>query len=205
VGKILLEMRKAIENRGGAGSITISSVQSSRNKGLIGKTVERISNERGTSSDRAVLEILSEEELQVIAIYHALSEKDVEQAMTHFLHTVGSDGILGDFPHPRAYGTFPRVIHHYSRERRLFTLEEAVRKMTSAPAKRLGLNSRGQIAPGYHADLILFPLENFRDTATFESPRQFASGLDWVFVNGIPIVEEGQLQERFPGQILRRQ
>ena len=202
--RILSEVRKSIENRGGAASITVVSVQSSKNKGLVGKTVEQISNERGMPCDRAVLEILAEEELQIIAIYHALSEKDVEQAMNHFLHMVGSDGILGEFPHPRVYGTFPRVIHHYSQERQLLTLEEAVRKMTSAPAKRLSLEGRGQIAPCYYADLVLFSLEHFRDNATFENPTQPASGLDWVFVNGIPVVEEGQPEDRSPGQILRR-
>ncbi|OGP87528.1 MAG: hypothetical protein A2156_10760 [Deltaproteobacteria bacterium RBG_16_48_10] len=202
--KILVEIKKAIENRGGMASITIASVQTPKNQRFVGMTLEQISREKGVSSDQAALALLIEEELKVIAIYHAMSEKDVELAMPHILQTVGSDGILGEFPHPRAYGTFPRVIRYYSQERKLFPLEEAIRKMTSAPAKRLNLKNRGQIAPGYYADLILFSLEHFKDTATFENPKQFASGLDWVFMNGIPIVEEGHLQERFPGQILRR-
>jgi N-acyl-D-amino-acid deacylase len=204
VNRILVEMRKTIEKRGGPGSITIASVQRSENRGLVGKTMEQISNERGIPSDQAVLEILTEEELQVIAIYHAMSEIDVELAMAHGLHTVGSDGILGEFPHPRAYGTFPRIIHHFSRGRKLFPIEEAVRKMTSAPAKRLGLKNRGQVNPGYIADLLLFDPETFQDTATFESPRQFARGLDWAFVNGIPLLEDGKIQKRLPGRIITR-
>ena len=124
--------------------------------------------------------------------------------MAHFLQTVGSDGILGEFPHPRVYGTFPRVIHHFSGERKLFPLEEAIRKMTSGPARRLNLEDRGQIARGYYADILLFEPENFRDTATFESPKQFATGLDWAFVNGVPVVEGGKLQETFPGTIIKK-
>jgi N-acyl-D-amino-acid deacylase len=203
VNRILVEIRKTIEKRGGPGSIILASVQRSKNRGLVGKTMEQISNERGIPSDQAVLEILTEEELQVIAIYHVLSEIDVELAMAHGLHTVGSDGILGEFPHPRAYGTFPRIIRHFSRGRNLFSIEEAVRKMTSAPAKRLGLKNRGQVTPGYFADLLLFDPETFQDTATFENSKQFARGLDWAFVNGIPVLEEGKLQETFPGQILK--
>lgn len=204
VNRILAEMRKSIEKRGGPRSITIASVKRSQNRGLVGKTMEQISSERRIPSDQAVLEILIEEELQVIAIYHAMSESDVELAMTHSLHTVGSDGILGEFPHPRTYGTFPRVIHHYSQERQLFGLEEAVRKMTSAPAKRLGLKNRGQVTPGYFADMLLFDPETFQDASTFENPRQFARGLDWAFVNGISLLEEEKLQEKLPGQIVTR-
>jgi len=202
--QILTELGKAIENRGGAASITIASVQSSENRKSVGKTLEQISTESGRSGDQTALDLLVEENLQIIAIYHSLSEKDVEEALTHFLQTVGSDGILGEFSHPRAYGTFPRVIHHFSGERKLFSLEEAIRKMTSGPARRLNLKDRGQIARGYYADILLFEPGNFRDTATFENPKQFATGLDWVFVNGVPVVKEGKLQEIFPGSVIKR-
>jgi N-acyl-D-amino-acid deacylase len=202
--RVLVEMRKTIEKRGGPRSITLASVQRPENRELVGKTIEQISKERGIPGDQAVLEILTEEHLQAIAIYHAMSETDVELAMAHRLHTVGSDGILGAFPHPRAYGTFPRIIHHFSREKKLFSLEEAVRKMTSAPAKRLGLKNRGQVTPGSFADLLLFDPETFQDTATFENSKQFARGLDWVFVNGVPLIEDGKSKERLPGKILTR-
>jgi N-acyl-D-amino-acid deacylase len=204
VNRILVEMRKTIEKRGGSESITIASVQRPENRGLVGKSMEQISDERGIPSDQAILEVLTEEELQVIAIYHAMSEIDVELAMAHGLHTVGSDGILAEFPHPRAYGTFPRIIHHFSRERKLFSIEEAVRKMTSAPAKRLGLKNRGQVTRGYFADLLLFDPETFQDTATFENSKQLARGLDWAFVNGVPLLEDGKLKETLPGQILTK-
>ena len=201
--RILVEMKRSIENRGGAGAVTIASLQTSRNQKYCGKTLEEVSGEKAMPSEKAALELIVEEQLQVIAIYHSISEPDVERAMVHPLQTVGSDGIMGAFPHPRTYGTFPRVIHHYSVEKRLFSLEEAVRKMTSTPANRLNLRSRGRVAPGFYADLLLFRPEDFRGNATFEDPEQFASGLDWVFVNGIPVIEEGKLQERYPGRVLK--
>ncbi len=201
--RYLVEMKKSIENRGGAGAITIASLQTSKNQKFCGKTLEEVSGEKAIPNEKAALELIVEEQLQVIAIYHSISEPDVERAMAHPLQTVGSDGIMGAFPHPRAYGTFPRVIRYFCREKKLFPIEEAVRKMTSAPARRLHLEDRGQIARGYYADILLFAPEQFKDTATFENPKQFATGLDWVFVNGIPVIEEGKLQERFPGRVLK--
>ncbi len=202
--EILVALRKSIEGRGGPASITIASVETPKNQGLAGLTLDEISGDRGIPTEQAVLDLLIEEELKVIAIYHAMSKEDVECAMTHFLQTLGSDGILGTFPHPRAYGTFPRVISHFCRERKLFPLEEAVRKMTSAPAKRLNLENRGCIEAGVYADVIIFSPENFRDNASFENPTQCASGLDWAFVNGKPLVKEGKLQEVYPGHTIMR-
>ena len=191
-----------MEDRGGATSITIASVTRAEHQAWVGKTLEEVSVRRGLSSDEMVLEMLAHEQLQIVAIYHVLSESDVAEAITHRLHTVGSDGIMGAFPHPRTFGTFPRILRHFSQERSLFPLEEAVRKMTSAPARRLGLKDRGQIAPGYGADLVLFSAGHFQDRATFQNPGQLASGLDWLFVNGVPVMEEGQLQGCHPGRVL---
>jgi N-acyl-D-amino-acid deacylase len=197
-------VRKTIEDRGGSSSIVIASVQNPRHHEWVGKTLEEISSQKGVPSDEAALEMLVDEKLQIVAIYHAMSQGDVERAMAHPLQTVGSDGIMGAFSHPRTFGTFPRIIRYFSLERKLFPLEEAVRKMTSAPARRLRLMNRGHILPDYYADLILFSPENFQDRATFERPAQLASGLDWVLVNGVAVVEEGKLCERNSGQILRR-
>jgi len=201
---ILTSVRESMEGRGGAGSIVIASVQSEENQGLVGKTLEHLSKERGITPEQATLNLLIEEKLQVVAIYHAMWKEDVECAMTHFLGTVGSDGILGTFPHPRAYGTFPRVIGHFSRERNLFSLEEAIRKMTSAPAKRLNLENRGRIESGVYADLILFDPKDFRDNASFENPKRLSSGLDWVFVNGKPVLRHGKVQRIHPGHLIRK-
>jgi N-acyl-D-amino-acid deacylase len=203
--KILSEVGITIENRGGPAAITIASVKTSGNKRFTGKSLKTISEERKMGSEQTALELLVEEQLQVIAIYHSLSKEDVELAMIHFLQMVGSDGILGEFPHPRVYGTFPRVIHFFSRARGLFPLEEAIRKMTSAPADRLNLRGRGRITRGSYADILLFSPDRFRDTATFDDPKQLAAGLDWVFVNAVPVIENGRLQEGSQGSVIRRE
>jgi len=201
---ILASLKESMEGRGGASSIVIASVQSEENQGLVGKNLEDISRDRGIPTEDAALHLLVEEKLRVVAIYHAMWEEDVEYAMKHSLHTVGSDGILVEFPHPRTYGAFPRLISHFCRERSLLSLEEAIRRMTSAPAERLNLENRGRIEPGVCADVILFDPEHFRDTASYENPKQFARGLHWVFVNGKPVLREGDVQDVRPGHVMRK-
>jgi N-acyl-D-amino-acid deacylase len=202
--RILSSVKESIERRGGAASVVIASMQSKMNQRLVGKNLEQISLERGIPPEHATLQLLVEEKMQVVAIYHVMMEEDIECAMTHPLQTVGSDGILAEFPHPRTYGTFPRIISHFCRKRNLFSLEESVRKMASAPAKRMKLGSRGRITSGVYADVILFDLEQFRDNASYQNPKQFASGLDWVFVNGEPVLRKGEVQDIHPGRLIRK-
>ena len=106
--------------------------------------------------------------------------------------------------HPRAFGAFPRVIAKYVREDGVITLEDAVRRMTSLAAHRLGLYDRGLIAPGMAADLLIFDPEKVRDQADFGDPMQYAEGMDYVFVNGVPVIDEGILVDVRPGKLLRR-
>ena len=202
--QILSELSLSIEGRGGASGVVLVSVPKAQNKEWAGKTLLEISQSSKESSEKVALRLLTENHGEAIAIYHSMAEKDVECAMAHFLHTVGSDGILGTFPHPRAYGTFPRILSKFCLEKKLFPLEEAIRKMTCAPAQRLKLKGRGCIEPGTYADLLIFDSKNFRDTATYDHPEQFASGLDWMFLNGRPLVREGKLAEGNRGQVLRR-
>ena len=120
------------------------------------------------------------------AIYHSIAEDDMRAILRHPRTMIGSDGLPNDrFPHPRLWGTFPRVLGRYAREEKLFSLSEAVRKMTSLPAKRFGFSDRGLIREGYAADLVLFEPENVRDTATFEDPVKPATGINAVWVNGV--------------------
>ena len=149
------------------------------------------------------MKLLMEEHLQVVAIYHGMKLADVACAAAHPLQTVGTDGILADFPHPRAYGTFPRLIARFCRKE-ASSLEETIRKMTSAPAGRLNLEDRGSIQSGAFADLLIFDPENFKDHATYDNPKQFATGLDWMFVNGQPVIEDGNLKEIFAGRVIRK-
>jgi N-acyl-D-amino-acid deacylase len=119
------------------------------------------------------------------AIYHSISEEDVRRILRHPATMIGSDGLPNDpRPHPRLWGTFPRVLGHYCREEKLFSLPEAVHKMTGMPAQRFGLEQRGQIRQGYYADLVLFDPEKIIDTATFSDPMRAAIGIECVWVNG---------------------
>ena len=120
------------------------------------------------------------------AIYHSMSEDDVRAILSHPRTMIGSDGLPNDeFPHPRLWGTFPRVLGQYAREQGLFSIAEGVRKMTSLPAKRFGLKDRGLLREGYAADLVLFNADTVSDTANFTEPMKAAAGIDAVWVNGI--------------------
>lgn len=120
------------------------------------------------------------------AIYHSIAEEDMRRILTHAATMIGSDGLPEDpRPHPRLWGTFPRVLGRYSREEKLISLPEAIHKMTAMPAQRFGLLQRGMIREGYFADLVLFNPETIRDTATFAEPIQTACGIEAVWVNGV--------------------
>ncbi|MCU0782070.1 MAG: hypothetical protein MUF04_13360, partial [Akkermansiaceae bacterium] len=121
-GKVLAHLRAAIERRGGPQSIRIASAPCADGTFLAGKDLKAIAEAWKSAAEEAVLRILQETQLSAIAIYHAMSSEDVELAMRHPLHSVGSDGVLGEHPHPRAYGTFPRIIGHYHARQGLFTL-----------------------------------------------------------------------------------
>jgi N-acyl-D-amino-acid deacylase len=119
------------------------------------------------------------------AIYHSISEDDMRSILRHPATMIGSDGLPNDLrPHPRLWGTFPRVLGRYCREERLFSLPEAIYKMTGMPAARFGLTQRGRIREGYYADLVLFDPERIIDRATFTDPIQPAVGIERVWVNG---------------------
>jgi len=139
------------------------------------------------------------------AIYFSMDEADVERILAYPETMIGSDGLPHDeFPHPRLWGSFPRVLGHYTRERRLFTLEQAVHKMSGLPASRFGLTRRGLIAPGYSADLVVFDPERIADAATFARPKVPAAGIVSVYVNGTVAWQEGRSTGARPGQAIRR-
>ena len=140
------------------------------------------------------------------AIYWTMDEPDVQRVLS-FPHTmIGSDGLPHDFhPHPRLWGTFPRVLGHYCRELGLFGLEEAVRRMTGLPAAQFGIKGRGAVAAGAYADIAVFDPATVIDRATFEKPTTPAAGIEHVFVNGRPVWTEGKPSGERPGRALRRQ
>lgn len=142
------------------------------------------------------------------AIYHVLDEGDVKRIMRHPQTMIASDGRLtrpGEgHPHPRWYGTFPRVLGHYVRERGTLSLEDAIHKMTGLPAARLGLRDRGRVVEGMIADLVVFDPNTVIDRATFEEPHQYPEGVDWVIVNGVVAVNGGEFTNARAGRVLRR-
>jgi N-acyl-D-amino-acid deacylase len=139
------------------------------------------------------------------AIYFALAAEDVERVLAHPLVMIGSDGLPHDrHPHPRLWGTYPRVLGHYSRDRGLMSLETAVHKMTGLPAQRFGLVDRGTVAPGQAADLVVFDAAEVRDNATYDDPAQAPSGIHAVVVNGRLAFSQGQHLEAHAGRRLVR-
>ncbi len=140
------------------------------------------------------------------AVYHGMSEQDVQKILAHPLTMVGSDGLPVDpLPHPRLWGAFPRVLGHYSRDLKLFSLPEAIRKMTRISADRFGLNDRGRIAVGAAADLVLFDPVKVKDSATFSQPQQLAEGIEAVWVNGVLSYAQKALTGVRAGKFLERQ
>src|SRR5690242_19905369 len=134
-----------------------------------------------------------------------MNEADVQRILAHRLAMIGSDGLPHDaFPHPRLWGTFPRVLGHYARDVGLFPLEEAVRKMTSLPAAEFGLKGRGKLAPGLAADLVVFDPATVIDRATFDAPTTPSAGIEMVLVAGTPVWREGRPTGARPGRALRR-
>ena len=140
------------------------------------------------------------------AIYWTMDEADVQRVLKYPHAMIGSDGLPHDeFPHPRLWGSFPRVLGHYARELGLFGLEEAVRRMTSLPAATFGLTGRGVVRQGNHADLVLFDPGTVIDRATFDDPMRPADGIIWVMVNGQMVWRDGRPTGARPGRALRRQ
>jgi dihydroorotase/N-acyl-D-amino-acid deacylase len=140
------------------------------------------------------------------AIYHAINEEDVVRVMQYPGTMIASDGGIHVFgegvPHPRYYGTFPRVLGRYVREKGVLRLEDAVRRMTSLPAQRIGQFDRGLIRPGMKADITIFDPERIIDRAEFGNPHQYAEGVSYVVVNGVAVLDDGKMTGARPGGIL---
>ena len=171
-----------------------------------GKRLDEVAAMMDLPVDDAIQRLLREEENTVVAVMFIMEEGDVRRVLQHPTCMIGSDGIPSPTgkPHPRLYGTFPRVLGHYVREEGLFSLEEAVRRMTSLPADKFRLADRGRIAEGAWADLTIFDPERIADTATYDDPRRYPSGIAHVFVNGEPVVTGGVPVAGSAGQVLAR-
>lgn len=195
----------------GAENIKVALVRSERNKKYEGRSIAEIAKDRGVAPEDALMDLLAQEEGNVSALYFQMAEDDVKEAMKLPWVSIGSDGralqpggVLGKGkPHPRYYGTFPRILGKYVREDKVLTLEDAVRKMTSLPAARLRLGDRGVLKAGMAADIVVFDPDRVADRATFDNPHQYAEGIDIVIVNGQVVLNEGRHTGATPGRVLR--
>ena len=184
--------------------VVISGVRSEAARRWVGRSVTESAAEAGRRPIDFVCELLAEEELGVACIAHIGNEENVRAIMTHPAHTAGSDGILvGEQPHPRSYGTFPRYFAVYVRELGILSWEQAVRKMTSLPCQRLGFADRGLLRPGMAADVVCLDPETVRDTATYEHPRRLPEGIPYVIVGGRVAVDGGHHTGELAGRALR--
>ena len=185
-------------------SIRISSVNSTENEKFVGKNVLEISTEKGVSPVSTICDLLVEEDLQVTMTLHHLNEKDMRKILQSERICVSTDGIFGGGkPHPRLYGTYPKILGKYVREENLLSVEAAIRKMTSLPARIFNLDAKGIIRPGMDADLVIFDPDLIGSTATFERPRQYPDGVENVLVNGEVVVEDTEVTGELPGEVIR--
>ena len=210
-----IEANTEVENLlGGAtfDGVQIASVPADKDQSIVGKRLSQIAADRQQDTWDTLFALLTENEGRVGALYHMMSEDDVKTAMQFPWVSVGTDaaaikpeGELGrGQPHPRAYGTFPRILGRYVRDEKVLTLPEAIRKMTSLAASQLKIAERGTLKEGFLGDVVIFDPNTVADTATFEKPHQYPIGIDTVIVNGVVTVRNGQHTGARAGRALYR-
>jgi N-acyl-D-amino-acid deacylase len=194
----------------GPEAILVSVVQ---NRGLLplqGKTIAQIARDEQKDPIDTIFDLLIQDPDMSVAVF-AMSEDDIAYALKQPWVSIDNDsqgtspeGILGEeHPHPRAYGTFPRILRKYVREDKLLTLPDAIRKFSALPAQRIRLTDRGVLKRGMWADVVVFDPATIRDVATFENPNQLSIGMEYVLVNGVPVIEQGKMTNALPGKVLR--
>ena len=210
--KIRQELLEQAKNRAYWERIIISSVVSPSKAWMEGMTIPEISEQLACDEIETVLTLLLEEKLRVGAIFLSMSEDNLRKFLSLPFCSIGSDSSARCFdgptrlgkPHPRTFGTFPRLFGKYMRGERLMPLTEAIRRATMLPAKIFGLTGRGQIKKGYSADIVIFDPDTISDRATFEDPFLKPAGVPYVLVNGAVAVWEGEFIKKFSGRMLTR-
>ncbi len=173
------------------------------NQPCLGRSLQCIATQRSQDALEVAFDLLIDEELRVGMIDYFGDEATLTAIMASPHYTVGSDGIFGDgHSHPRLYGAFPRVLGKYVRQEQILSMAEAIQAMTSRPAGVLGLTDRGRLAAGCRADVVVFDPERIQDRGTFEKPKVFPEGVEWVIVNGRIAVRPGDAQPARAGQVL---
>jgi len=194
-----------------ADGILLASFKSDALKPLTGRTVGQVARARGRSAEDTIIDLVIEDDSRVGAIYFTISEDNVRRQIGLPWMSFGSDAaslapegvFLRSSPHPRAYGTFARLLGHYVREERIIPLEEAVRRLTSLPAANFGIRRRGSLAAGMLADVAVFDPARIQDHATYERPHQYATGVAHVIVNGEVVLRDGEHTGAKPGRVVR--
>jgi N-acyl-D-amino-acid deacylase len=205
-------LRKQEEKIGSWDTIRICSVLTRKNRHLPGKSILDAARESGKEIFEFIRDTLIEEEDQVAMINFSLNEETFKRIIEHPLVVIGSDGwALAPYgklgtnkPHPRSYGTFPRMLGRYVREEKLMSTGRAIEKMTSLTARKFGLDRRGEIRRGYFADLVLFDPKSIIDLSTWEDPHHYPAGIEYVIVNGRVVIRRGEHTGILPGRVLRR-
>jgi N-acyl-D-amino-acid deacylase len=195
----------------GPDAILVSSVLNPALHSLQGKRISEIAKEWNKDPIDTICDLLIQDHGATYVSVFGMQENDVELALKQPWVSVDNDssgtspeGILGqDHPHPRAYGTFPRVLSKFVREEKLLALPDAIRKFTSLPAQRMRITDRGVLKQGMWADVVIFDPATIHDAATFENPNQFSVGMKYVIVNGTPVIAEGKMTTALPGKVLR--
>jgi N-acyl-D-amino-acid deacylase len=180
-------------------------------KPLTGRTLAEVAARRGTSPEDTIIDLVIEDDSRVGTIYFTMDEANVRRQIALPWVSVGSDAgslapegvFLESGTHPRAYGTFARLLGHYVREEGIIPLAEAIRRLTALPAANLKLGRRGRLAPGYFADVVVFDPARIADHATFTQPHQYATGMVHVLVNGTPVLRDGAHTGATPGRVVR--
>ena len=201
-----------IEAAGGWNGVVLVNARNAANAKYQNKSIAQIARELSKDPADVAFDLVAEGRGRVMAIYHMMGEPDIETALRFPWTSIGSDAgaviTVGEpdetgLPHPRSFGNAPRVLARYVKERKVLTLEEAIRKMTSWPATRMRLANRGLIKEGNWADVTIFDLDALQDRATYNQPMEFPTGIDWVLVNGVVTVHGGRHTGAKAGRVLR--
>jgi dihydroorotase/N-acyl-D-amino-acid deacylase len=195
----------------GAEAVLIGAVQNPALASYQGKRLSEVAKLRKTDPIETIFDLLIEDKAYTSVAVFGMSEPDIVLALRQPWVSINNDsqgtapdGILGqEHPHPRAYGTFPRILRKYVREEHRLTLEDAIRKFTSLPAQRMRLGDRGVLKVGMWADVVVFDPATVRDLATFDKPNQLSEGMQWVLVNGVPVIADAKATGALPGRVLR--
>jgi N-acyl-D-amino-acid deacylase len=196
---------------GSPDKIILVGFKNEKLKPLTGKTLTEVAKLRGKSPEETAMDLVIEDGSRVGTVYFLMSEENVRKQLK--LPWVGFDSdasslapegvFLKSNPHPRAYGNFARLLGKYVRDEKIIPLQEAVRRLTSLPAKNLKLQKRGELKKGYFADVVVFDPEKIQDHATFEKPHQYSTGVEHVFVNGVQVLKNGEHTGAKPGRVVR--